>query len=84
MRSSDCGRVFVQLLVVQLVTVLTFSETQGPLALRDTQGPMAPEILISLDVWTVTQTNSVSASTEKGGVGEGKGVCHDLKGRGGG
>lgn len=31
-------------------TLLTFSDTQGPLELRDTQGPIAPEIFISLEV----------------------------------
>lgn len=29
----------------------TFSDTHGPLALRDTHGPIAPDTLISLDVW---------------------------------
>ncbi len=30
---------------------LTLSETQGPLALRDTHGPIAPDIFSSLEVW---------------------------------
>lgn len=30
---------------------LTFSETQGPLELRETQGPIAPEIFTSLEVF---------------------------------
>lgn len=31
--------------------LLTFSDTQGPLAFRETHGPIAPEIFISLEVW---------------------------------
>lgn len=31
--------------------LLTFSETQGPLEFRDTQGPIAPEIFTSLEVF---------------------------------
>lgn len=30
--------------------LLTFSDTQGPLAFRETHGPIAPEIFISLEV----------------------------------
>lgn len=32
-------------------SLLTFSETQGPLELRETQGPIAPEIFTSLEVF---------------------------------
>lgn len=31
---------------------LTFSETQGPLELSETHGPMAPQTFSSLDVYT--------------------------------
>lgn len=39
---------------------LTFSETQEPLELSETQGPMAPQTFSSLDVYTHTQIHNVN------------------------
>lgn len=50
-----------------VAVTLTFSDTQGPFALRDTQGPIAPHTLTSLDVCSRTEQHSLQRGTDEPG-----------------
>lgn len=49
-------------------SLLTFSETQGPLELRETQGPIAPETFTSLEVFIYRKKHTLIHQIKKNSV----------------